>query len=179
MKKESRMFVNFILLTGTAVALGIFAGRVSAFGGHSLFEIAGIIMYKITFIAPVFIVLSGLMVLWAYSNGKKSPYKAQRMLNRGVITAITAFSAVISGFCGVYITADALKVAVAVVLFFAVMAAAVFTERKYISTELSCFADKKAFVTGLLVLTGLSAVYPMGPLPAVVLGGIWLAETIK
>ena len=60
-----------------------------------------------------------------------------------------------------------------------VMAAAVFTERKYIKTAPSCLTDKKSFVVGMLILAGASAVYPMGPLPAVVLGGIWLAETIK
>ena len=179
MKKQNRVLLNFLLLMGTAIALGILAGRVTAFGGHSLFEIVGIIMNKITFVSPMFIVFSALMVLGAYSRGKKSPDKAEKLLNLGVITAITAFSAVISGFCGVYSTADAVKVAVAVVLFFAVMAAAVCTERKYIKSELSCFTDKKSFVTGLLVLTGISAVYPVGPLPAVVLGGVWLAQTRK
>ena len=48
MKKQNRVLLNFLLLMGTAIALGILAGRVTAFGGHSLFEIVGIIMNKIT-----------------------------------------------------------------------------------------------------------------------------------
>ena len=179
MKKENRVLLNFLLLMGTAVVLGILAGRVTAFGDSSLFEIVGIIMNKITFASPVVIVFSALMVLGACSSGKKSPDKTEKLLNVGVITAITAFSAIISGFCGVYDIGDFIYVTAAVVLFFAVMVAAVFTERKYIKTQLYSFKDKKSFVVAMLVLTGASAVYPMGPLPAVVLGTVWLAQTRK
>ena len=168
MKKENITLLKFLFAMAVATLAGVVAGRLTLPVAQG-----EIFMPQALFLGPVLAVISLAVLIHSFIKRKT------QLLQQLSILAITAFAVVLSGFCGQYSLQDAPVVAATAAVCLLVVAGAVMLEKKWGCSEFHSSAREKISAFAMFVAMFASVNAPLGPVPALVLGCIWLTVTVK
>lgn len=162
MKKDSVILIRFLILLVAATAAGTIAGRLQLPLAQG-----DIFLPQLLYAAPPLLILSAASFVYVVCTGHS------RHLRTPVVLAATGFGVALSGFCGAYsLSHFTLFIIFAVATVAVIVAAAVYRHLRVVSFVTT--GTEKSAVLLFFAAAFLAAFFPVGPLPVLLAGILWL-----
>lgn len=171
MKKENKTLVIFLSVMAVAVAVGIVAGRNDAFSMITAPRPHW--AQAVVVLSPLALAVSIIGAVWAFAKYRQDKKACAAMAEYTAIFTYTVFGVVVSGFYKMYSTENIIPVAISFVLAVVILLAVSllqFVAQKNRAKN-RC---KSALALVFMCCVGLSVFLPLGPLPCVAVGTLWL-----